>query len=825
MAVSTVSNGTFITGSGPITVNTSGLITVGSSGYMQINGNLVTTGSVFNAGSISAGGTTIQVDGMTLGYDADSDIIQTPSLDNGGSLSGGTLAVGATLGSNGWARTSGGADSATFTTTIVGGLGSGNLNIGDDGSVDENNPTTGNFHTGSLMVGQTATGAGNISVLGSFSAGSATIGELGQGFLSTDGQASISFTGPVVVGDGSTSFAQIDVSGEATFALSSFSDTGQLTVGNAGAASLEIGAYSIVNIGTLQIGSTAGGSGQVAQTGPDISFTASTIHIGSSSGGIGTYTLDGGSLSAGSIDIAPNGTLISLAGTLLGTIGLDGGTYVDSGGSINGTLTLNSGNLKLSTLFSSGSITVNDAQGSNVQLNGSPFSPFSGAGFGLFAGAGTMNNFNTLSGNGTLLANQILNNNGTFSSANGDFTVTAGATLTNGSLGLLGNSPASNLRILTTNFTNLGNLQVNADGGVQLSTSLTIPSGKSLTMLGGLFTNGASLTIAAGGALSGFGQIDSNLVNHGSSTFTGAMNVLGNLTNDGTITARDATSIIYGSVSNTGSIIVQNGTIVFENALGGDAVGSGGLDGVGLVNVGAGGQMLASYVRQNSLSITGTSLSPAETTIRSARVGGAVSRVSSLTITNGEMDLADTGLIVDYTIASPLTTIRGYLQTGRGNGNWQGLGLTSSLAAAVAADSSNHHKTAIGYGEASALNIGSFLGQSVDATTVVARYTLVGDANLDGMVNGLDFNALAAGYNQPGKFWTDGDFNYDGIVNAEDFDAISANYGQSISSSPPLGALVPEPGMILAASLAATFLRPRRRRRRFFSSSLLVDIS
>ena len=37
------------------------------------------------------------------------------------------------------------------------------------------------------------------------------------------------------------------------------------------------------------------------------------------------------------------------------------------------------------------------------------------------------------------------------------------------------------------------------------------------------------------------------------------------------------------------------------------------------------------------------------------------------------------------------------------------------------------------------------------------------------MVNLLDFNKLAANFNQTGNFWTDGDFNYDGNVNLLDF--------------------------------------------------------
>ena len=44
------------------------------------------------------------------------------------------------------------------------------------------------------------------------------------------------------------------------------------------------------------------------------------------------------------------------------------------------------------------------------------------------------------------------------------------------------------------------------------------------------------------------------------------------------------------------------------------------------------------------------------------------------------------------------------------------------------------------------------------------EFAILGDANLDGKVNALDFNALATNFGKtPGSdVWTQGDFNYDG---------------------------------------------------------------
>ena len=63
-------------------------------------------------------------------------------------------------------------------------------------------------------------------------------------------------------------------------------------------------------------------------------------------------------------------------------------------------------------------------------------------------------------------------------------------------------------------------------------------------------------------------------------------------------------------------------------------------------------------------------------------------------------------------------------------------------------------------------------------------YTLLGDANLDGKVNGTDFNLMAANFNQAvTNGWDKGDFNYDGKVNGSDFVLLADNFNQFASQS------------------------------------------
>jgi hypothetical protein len=73
---------------------------------------------------------------------------------------------------------------------------------------------------------------------------------------------------------------------------------------------------------------------------------------------------------------------------------------------------------------------------------------------------------------------------------------------------------------------------------------------------------------------------------------------------------------------------------------------------------------------------------------------------------------------------------------------------------------------------------------SVNVNPIEIMYTLLGDANLDGKVNGTDFTILATNFNQSvTDGWDKGDFNYDGKVNGSDFLALATNFNQSAGQS------------------------------------------
>ena len=102
------------------------------------------------------------------------------------------------------------------------------------------------------------------------------------------------------------------------------------------------------------------------------------------------------------------------------------------------------------------------------------------------------------------------------------------------------------------------------------------------------------------------------------------------------------------------------------------------------------------------------------------------------------------------------------------------------------------------------------LGWIDNGSNVTVMYTLYGDANLDGTVNGNDLNTVLSNFNQTGMTWAQGDFNYDGTVNGADLNAVLSNFNQHVS----VAGAVPEPSslLLLAAGLAGLLAYAWRKR-------------
>ena len=197
-------------------------------------------------------------------------------------------------------------------------------------------------------------------------------------------------------------------------------------------------------------------------------------------------------------------------------------------------------------------------------------------------------------------------------------------------------------------------------------------------------------------------------------------------------------------------------------------------------------------------------------------VGSAVAVAGPMTVAkgctlavsgNGQLDLGST-LVWS---GGDLTAASGWAATGFAGGRWTGVGLTTAAAAADA-----RHLSAVGVvGNVAGLYT-SFAGQTVAAGDVLARATVYGDANLDGVVNLADYTRLDAGYLSHATGWLNGDFNYDGTIDASDYTLADNAFNQrAAAAARPTAAVatVPEPALA-ALGLALLGLRRRRRPRR-----------
>jgi len=169
--------------------------------------------------------------------------------------------------------------------------------------------------------------------------------------------------------------------------------------------------------------------------------------------------------------------------------------------------------------------------------------------------------------------------------------------------------------------------------------------------------------------------------------------------------------------------------------------------------------------------------------------------LSALSVPTGAiLDLADNTMFLNYGVSDPITTIAGYLKSGYNGGGWNGTGIISSTAQTP----TNGLLYALGYADGKDNVVAGLTSGQIEV-----KYTLLGDANLDALVNGSDFNILAANFNQSITGWDQGDFNYDGLVNAADFNALSANFNQGVSL-PAIAAAAPAVASTTLVSTTST---------------------
>jgi hypothetical protein len=184
----------------------------------------------------------------------------------------------------------------------------------------------------------------------------------------------------------------------------------------------------------------------------------------------------------------------------------------------------------------------------------------------------------------------------------------------------------------------------------------------------------------------------------------------------------------------------------------------------------------------------------------------------------GKLDIENNHLVIGYgSGADPIASIAALLATGYAGGAWNGAGGIVTSAPLLSGG------LLYGLGYADAADPGNPAGLS--SGTIEIKYTLLGDADLSGVVDGVDFGIVAANFNKGVSRWDQGDFNYDGVVDGTDFGDLAANFNKGASGASAwdqvvafaqangLMADLPEPltPTLLLVSLAGCLTRRSRR--------------
>lgn len=183
--------------------------------------------------------------------------------------------------------------------------------------------------------------------------------------------------------------------------------------------------------------------------------------------------------------------------------------------------------------------------------------------------------------------------------------------------------------------------------------------------------------------------------------------------------------------------------------------------------------------------------------------------MDSAVTTQAELQLGDMTLIVDYTGATPFADLSSLVQRGRNSGTWNGKGINGRRMT-LPDFGGEAASRVVGIAEAFDLfgpGVHLYRGESVDDSAIIARGTVMGDANLDGTTNIGDFARLAANFNLTGV-WSRGDFNYDGTTDIADFSLLAANFNFSLPGNLQRTS-IPEPTTLMLMASSAVLLRRR----------------
>ncbi len=636
----------------------------------------------------------------------------------------------------------------------------------------------------------------------------------------------INGTGALTIdGTGVVSLAGSGTTDTYTGQLSIESGTLQVNAANNQSGNGELGASS--NTNPIIMGGS-GTTGTLEYTGTSNEGSNRSINLAAS--GIGavkvdisgvTLTLNGAISGGGSLSMNGGGNLL-----------LSGATYTYTGGT-----TVNSGTLIIANSSGSatgtGNVTMNGgvlaSSGTTAAISGNVVDGGTSAYTIAPGGIGTVGTL-TLAGLTTTLLGTLNFDLGTGSGTitNGDLLVLGSGTVSigSGTVMTFGGTPVAG-----DDYQLIGDQSDGSVVGAIPLSNFTLPAA-SAGLSYSLADNSGyiDLDVTTSGppnvtwndafANNLWDTTSSNWTNGSSNTtYSDGSNVTFNDSNGGNYSVTLTTTVSPASVtvSSSGNYSITGG---------GAIVATGGFTKTGSSTLTLGAGLTASSIAINEGSVVIASNTSAGTwTV--AQPNSNI-EISSLTIAaNSTLDITNNHLIIDYGGSDPMATIYGYLKTGFNNGTWNG---TTGIISSTAQTPTNGLHYGIGFADG---NDGTHAVAGVTSGEIELKYTLLGDANLDGTVNGSDFSILAANFGLGATDWDQGNFLYGSSVNGSDFSALAANFGQgdsgaavsvsqadimaldafAIANGLALPTNVPEPASLGLLTLGGMGVLRRRRRR------------
>jgi hypothetical protein len=831
-----------------------------TTGTVNINASTQMIGSITNSGTFKiATGQTLSMGGYSFTQSAGTLAVAGTLATTYGSFNynGGTVTGTVYMGNSSSSPTltlgTGAGNSGTFVLCGEGGnlYGNGGSPVAIPSGVTVTFQPAGTSSESTLYVFANLNNAGKLNVVGS----NTTTAELYSDTLTNTGSLTISATGiptaapDVIEATLNNTTGTVNVNASTVISYGNVTNSGTFNIASGQTLSFGSSGYTFTQTGgTLAVaGTLAMGGALFNYNGGTVtgtvymgnSFYMPTLTLGAGAGNSGTFVLsgEGGYLNNNGSPVSiPSGVTVTFQPT---------GTSSESELYVSGNLN-NAGNLNIV-----GSNTTTAELYSNTLTNtGTLTMSATGIPTGVpdIIYASLNNTTGTVNINASTQMNGNIANSGIFNIASGQtlsisnssysFTQTGGTLAVAGTLAMggasfnynggtvtgtvyIGTSSSTSSLTLGAGAGNSGTFVFSGKGGYleNSGSSVSIPSGVTVTLqptgsfgesmleVLGNFNNAGNLNIVGSNATTA--ELYSNtLTNTGLLTMsatgipTAAPDVIEATLNNttGTVNVNASTVISYGNVTNSGTFNIARGqTLSLAN--------------IGYTFTQTGGTLTVNGDLNASVNITGGVVQLGTNT------GSA--QMSSLTITgNGVLDVNNDHIIITYGSADPISTIAGYIKSGYNGGAWNGPGIISSAARTP----TNGSLYGVGYADgADGVVSGLSLGQ------IEVIYTLVGDANLDGFVNGEDFTILASNFNQAVTGWDRGDFNYDGYVNGEDFTMLAANFNQGDSGGASAGDIaaldafaaanglglttnVPEPTAVELIALAGSCLLTRRRR-------------